>query len=441
MAWVVVPILAGLWPAGAARADGGLPSPQVTRLEPSCPGCAASLETFKLAQRMVLAGRYPEARALLAMLEQERRLDVERAFLQGYILVEAGDLKGGEKKFRQALDANPEMTQARLELARALYLQGHMTAADYHLRVSQRDTSLPPQIAATISQYRRAISDNRPWRLNASFGIAPDTNFTSAAPDRSVDLFGLPYDPAEDVRRKSGVGKTVGLSGSVRLPLGPSWSMGVEAAGRAANYRGSAGDEGIATLAIGPERDWGDSRARLAATVTQRWYGGKAATRLAGVQLSASRDARAGSLVGLELSARAIDNLISDGYDGWQFGAALSYERPISRALAGAVSLFAKREQLRLADASNLESGLSLGLGGELPLGLNAGASVQLSRVWFGADRADWRFEGRASLGLRAMRLMGFAPLVSYSYASNGSTLGVHEYQRHRVEFSFSRAF
>lgn len=412
-----------------------------------CSGQYSARQLFDIAQQLVLAKRYQEAAPLLAALAREDSLATERQFLEGYVLIETGDLKGGEKKFRAVLDNRPDMTRARLELARSLYLQGHNTAADYHFRVSQRDT-LPADIAAVVSQYRRVISEQRPWRVNMSFGFAPDTNFTSSTADRSVDLFGLPFDLSDDARRKSGIGQTGAISGSARLRLSPSWAIGVEAAGRMVNYRGNLGDDVIGTMAIGPQGSIGETQVKLAATGAYRWYGGRPATRLVGAQFSASRPVGDRGVLGLELSARSINNLVNNDYDGWQYGLAASYERPVSRALAASVSLFGKYEPLRAKAVSSFESGIALGFGGELPFGLNAGTSLQVSRAWFnapsplfGLTRKDLRFEGRASLTLRTMRMMGFAPMVSYSYANVGSSVDLFEFGRHRVEFSFSRTF
>jgi outer membrane protein len=439
--------LAVAMPAKAEDMRPTLPASTICPPNAICQGTYTPAQLFDLTQQLVMAKRYAEAEPLLRALQNSPQFAIERQFLEGYVLIETGNLKAGEKKFRAVLDAKPEMTRARLELARTLYLQGHNTAADYHFRVSQRD-QLPAEVAAVVSQYRRVISEQRPWRVNMSFGFAPDTNFNAATSDRSVDLFGLPFDLNEDARRKSGIGQTAAVSGSVRLKLSANWAMGVEAAGRVVNYRGSLGDDIIGSVAIGPQGKIGETEVRLAATAANRWYGGRPATRLIGAQFSASRPVGDRGILGLELSARSINNLVNNDYDGWQYGAAMSYERPVSRALAASVSVFTKYEPLREQSVSSFESGLAVGFGGELPLGLNVGTSLQASRAWFsgvspqfGDTRKDLRLEGRASLTFRQLRMMGFAPMVAYSYASAASTLSLYDFGRHRIEFSFSRTF
>ena len=93
--------------------------------------------------------------------------------------------------------------------------------------------------------------------------------------------------------------------------------------------------------------------------------------------------------------------------------------------------------------------GGNLGIGGELPLGLSASLSGGVSRALsdapiaiFGSTaRADWRFNGRATLGLRAFRMWGFSPSVSYSFTKTSSTLPLYDSSRHKLRFGFARYF
>jgi predicted Zn-dependent protease len=87
-----------------------------------------------IADRLVSAGRFDEARPYLEALTPVSGLAMERQFLEGYIAAESDDLPLAAKKFRAVLAIRPEMTRARLELARVLMLQGKDRAAEYHFR-------------------------------------------------------------------------------------------------------------------------------------------------------------------------------------------------------------------------------------------------------------------------------------------------------------------
>ena len=55
--------------------------------------------------------------------------------------------------------------------------------------------------------------------------------------------------------------------------------------------------------------------------------------------------------------------------------------------------------------------------------------------------RNDWRLNGRVTLGLRSMRVLGFSPSVSYSYSNTKSSLTLYQADRSRFRFALARYF
>ena len=110
--------------------------------------------------------------------------------------------------------------------------------------------------------------------------------------------------------------------------------------------------------------------------------------------------------------------------------------------MVASVNAFVRRDDLVSKSYSSTEVGGNVGIGGELPWGLNAGGSGGLSRVMFDApltflapdSRKDWRFNARAYLGARSVRLAGFSPSVTYTYNRIDSTLPLYAIDRHRIE-------
>ncbi len=90
-----------------------------------------------------------------------------------------------------------------------------------------------------------------------------------------------------------------------------------------------------------------------------------------------------------------------------------------------------------------------MGIGGELPFGVNAGISGGVSSAKYDAPlalfavnpRKDTRFNARVNLGLRQFRWLGFSPSVSYSFSKSASSLSLYDSKRHRLAFSFARYF
>lgn len=209
-------ILAGLAPA---------PDTAPAAKGPVCDGehCAVTLsapELLKAAERLVLARRFAEAAPLIAALEHAPQYEMERQFLEGYVAVETGDTATAVARFRAILAKRPDLVRVRLELARALAMQGKDSAADYHFRLAE-EADLPPEIERTIYASRSLIRDRKRWELEVSVGLAPDTNINSATSERVVDISlggsTLPIELDDDARRRSGAGQTAALSGSYRL--------------------------------------------------------------------------------------------------------------------------------------------------------------------------------------------------------------------------------
>ncbi len=391
---------------------------------------------------------------MLAALSNAPEMAMETNFLTGYVAVETGDLKGAAKAFRAVLRDRPEIVRARLELARVLMLQGKDSAADHHFRLAEQAADLPPEIARTIRDQRGVIRNRKKWHLNFDVGLAPDSNVNNATDARTIDVSvgngTIPIELNEEARRKSGVGQVANVSSGVRLRLSDGAAMVIDADGQFVNQSGKAADDVSALLAAGPELTMRNgARVTVQGIASQRWYGGRSATTGGGLRVSYQQDIGAGSRVGVQIDTRRIGSGYGKAFGGWQHAVYASYERVVNRAMVASLSLFARRDDLVSKAYSNTEVGGNVGIGGELPWGLNAGLSGGISRVMFDAplaflspeSRKDWRFNARAYLGARSLRVAGFSPSVTYTYNRIDSTLSLYAIDRHRVQFGLARYF
>lgn len=452
--------MAGLTLAAIAMAGSALAEPLAeTSQATPCPedGCSYQMtapEVLALAERLVAQGRYREAAPLIAALEHTPEFAMQRRFLAGFSAVETGDAKSAESNFRAALAINPNQTRVRLELARALMMQGKTASADHHFKVAQGDQALPDEIAASVKAYRGLLRDMRPWRLNVSAGFAPDSNITNGTNAESIDIaFGnqlVPLRLGEGARAKSGLGQTMGLSGAARLALSGETKFLIEGDAIATNYKGKRFDDLSGQLAIGPEfRLGGEGALSVQALGAWRWYGGKRANLSGGLRASYQRGLDSDKRLTIALDARRTDSGFDRVYDGWQIGGTASFEQAVSPTMIASASLFARRDLLNGKSYSGTEFGANLGIGGELPLGITAGISGGISRslydapipLFAGKPRNDLRLNGRVHLGLRSVRLLGFSPSVTYSYGENSSSLALYDSRRHRISFGFAKYF
>lgn len=406
------------------------------------------------AEHAVLAQRYNEARPMLAALSHAPEMAMERHFLQGYMAAQTNELKTAESEFRAVLRDRPDMTRARLELAQVLLRQGKEAAADHHYRLAEEDSDLPPEIEQTIRQVRGYIRSRRNWTFNLNFGLSPDSNINSATSAQSVDVYFTPKPISvsldDDARRKSGVGQTVGANGSVRLRLKDGLSMVVDANGQFTNQRGSDFDDISALIAAGPELTMKNGgRIAIQAVGYTRVYGGKVAQQGPGVRLTYQQNLPRGQRVSALVDVRKIDSHYSPVYDGTSYAGYFTYERVIRRSMVASATVYGRRDDLRSPGYSSKEFGLNLGIGGELPKGINAGLSAGISRALFDEPidfydpdaRRDWRFSGRANVGLRSIRVLGFSPSATYTFTKTSTNVSLYRNERHRLEFSLARYF
>ncbi|MEH6790035.1 surface lipoprotein assembly modifier [Parasphingorhabdus sp.] len=406
------------------------------------------------AEALVHAKQYQAALPLVEALGQVPELRMQQRFLAGYIAIETGDVKGAIKQFRSILDQNPGQTRVRLELARAYLLTGKEASADYHFRLAQNDENLPDEIAQTIRNTRSILRDQRIWRFSFDFGFAPDTNFNGATNAETIDInFGpikLPLQLDDNARERSGIGQTAGFSGGVRVKADDRLAFLLDADSKIVNYKGKEADDMVVQIAAGPElRIARYSSISLQAVGLQRWYGGRLATREYGGRLGYQQALSEGQRVGLELDARRTESQISDAYSGWQLGANATYEQLIGNSMIASASLFVRRDLLNAEGFSSFNYGANLGIGGELPLGLNAGVSASISRSEFDAplllysteNRHDWRGFARAYIGSRKLKFLGFSPSIDYNYSRVDSNYDLYQMSRHRVNFKFARYF
>ena len=426
---------------------------------PECVGgrCKISLTPEQLlsaADRLVSSRRFNEARPFLEALSQVPRLTMERNFLEGYIAAETGHLDVAAAKFRAVLAVRPDMTRARLELARVLMLQGKDRAADYHFRLAEDDGGLTDDVRRALYAARSSIRSRERWNLSLGFGLAPDTNINSATNDKTVNIsFGditLPLKLDPQARRSTGIGQTLSVAAQGRVPLSKKIALVGRLDGYGVNYSGAYADDMAVLLAAGPEMSPTDRvRLRLEGLVARRWYGRHLATRQTGLRLGGDKVPPHGGSIGAEIEARRTRSPINDGLDGWTYSARLSQEHVVSRSLFVGVTAFARRDALAASYFSNKEAGVMAGIGGELPHGFNAGLSTQLSYAWYDEPlralvpepRRDWRLSTRLYAASRRLRIGDFAPPISYSFTRNISNLGLYDFKRHRIEAQFTRIF
>lgn len=445
-------------PAWAAEAElpvtpvGLAAAPQCA--DGSCRVKVTSEQMLRAAEAAVAARDFAAAIPLVEALASVPEYATQQRFLDGFIAVETGNLERGAAQFRAILADNPRQTRVRLELARTLTLMGKEAAADYHYRLAEDDPDLPDEVSRTVRGVRSILRDRRPWRFSFDVGLAPDSNINSATAAETVTVnFGpiqLPLELDEQARRRSGIGQTGSYSAGLRLRTEGPLSLLVESDGRFTNYEEEFADDFYVSLAAGPEVMLGkEATVSLLATGERRWYGGRLASADHGARLGGQMLLGRGQRIGAAIDVRHSASGISDSYSGWLVGGNITYERVIARSFVASASLFARKDILESPAFANSSGGIAAGVGGELPLGLNAGLSGSFSIARYDAAqpiysnerREDTRYSGRAYLGMRSVRLLGFSPSIDYVFTRTDSNYTLYQAERHRFSFKLARYF
>ena len=111
--------------------------------------------------------------------------------------------------------------------------------------------------------------------------------------------------------------------------------------------------------------------------------------------------------------------------------------------------MLARRDMMAADFYSSKTLGANVGIGAELPWGINAGLSggITWSRydapqlVFSSEKREDWRFQARAYAGLRQLRIAGFSPSVEYQFMKVSTNYELYKSDRHRIHFKLARYF
>lgn len=409
-------------------------------------------ELLQRVDRLVAAREFALAKPLAEALQQDPAHRFQAQFLLGYIAAESGDLKTATDEFRAALASHPEATRVRLELARALMLQGKDAAASYHYRLAQRADDLPPEIRATVNSSLAQLRDRKPWALNVEVALVPDSNITGGtrSPTVDIDVGGgkIPFTLGGNAVARSGLGQSARAVGTYRTGTGIH-GLVADAEVSGVNYAGKSVDDYGAQLAFGPDIRTKSIVAYLQGVTAFRWYGGALATKQAGVRASVQKTREVGDRIAVSVDARHNNSMLNSAYNGWTGGVFATYERVVAKSFIASASAFARTDRLREQAYSDNEIGVSLGVGGELRHGLNAGVSATVSRARYFAPtlafstepRHDWRYAGRAYVGVRSIRFLGFSPSVTYNYSRNDSTLTLYKSSRSRFAFALARYF
>ncbi len=407
-----------------------------------------AVDVFGLADRARAEGRIDDAVTLYEALakDPDPQVRAEARFRKGMMLSDVKRYREAALAFRALLDEQPGATRVRLELARVLAAIGDEGAARRQLRQAQA-AGLPPEVAATVGQFDRALRSYK--RLGGTFevALAPDSNINRATQARVLDTIIAPLTLSDDARARSGIGAHLAGQGYARIRLSDNFAFVPRVSGLANLYRAGAFNDVSGSALAGLEWRRLRDRFSLSAGRTWRWYGGRPYAHTDAVTLDwlHGLDKRSQFVVSGSVSHAAYR--LNDLQDGMIYDLNLSVERALSARAGMSVAATATRQTARDPGYATVAGAVTL-TGWRETRRTTLFASVGVRRTegdaalfLFGDRRREWLLSARAGATFRALEVHGFAPFARLVYERNSSSVGLYDYRRVGAEFGITRAF
>lgn len=399
------------------------------------------------AKALIANGRLDAAAALLERGDWAD--ETERLFLLAEVSRRRGRHDAAIGQYRDILARRPDLARVRLELARTFFLAGDDDNAERQFRSVLGDDP-PREVRRNIERFLAQIRRRRGWSLDLALSLAPDSNINAGPTIREVDLFGVPFTLSEEARKSSGIGFTVATGGELRHAVGDDLRLRVGARLERREYAESRFDDSFASAFLGPQRLLAGDRgsASLLAVGFRRWLGKAGFSRALGARAEGDyalspRLRLAGYLEGL-----AVTHDDQPSRDGPLLAAGL--EAIFGLNGWSGLSLFAAASRERAEARHRRSTSLRAGLGwlGELPLGLTLQLRPEVvltefdgRQPLFQADRRDLLLRGSLQIVKRDVALMGFTPVLGYTYTRNDSSIAFYDFDRHRLTLGVTRLF
>ncbi|WP_126174309.1 surface lipoprotein assembly modifier [Altericroceibacterium xinjiangense] len=405
-------------------------------------------DLFALAAEAAAKGQSDDPLTLYNALSRDPDIEIrtEARFRKGQLLESLGRPADAALEYRAILDAKPDATRVRLELARMLVLLGDERGARRALRQAQA-AELPPDTAALIDQFAASLRSRRPFGGSVQVGLAPDTNINRATSARTLETIIAPLTLSEDARGQSGVGLLAAGQAYARVSVAPDLSIVPRVSGRGAFYRESAFNDISGSALLGLEWQLGNDRLTPSAGRTWRWYGDNLLATTDTVTLTWIRPVNRRMQVIASGSAAYADYKQNRLQSGGLYDLSATLEYALDQRSGIGTTLSGTRQ-----DAA--DPGYATTSGGFVLYGWReAGRTTVFATVGarrtagderlflFLEPRREWLLQASAGATLRQFTWQGFAPTVRAGIERNVSNVGLYDYRRFNTEFGITRAF
>ncbi len=165
--------------------------------------------------------KWRAARKLASLMLTDTPSSLHLLFLSGQINEQLNEYQKAIDAYRKMLEINSQLVRPRYELARMLFADGAMGAAEYQFRLVL-SLNLPPEVQQTVRQYLQHIAQQRTsWGI--SIAMIPSTNINNGTSEKGYSKDGVEYVYSKDTQAQSGIGANLSLWGERRFGSKLQW--------------------------------------------------------------------------------------------------------------------------------------------------------------------------------------------------------------------------
>ena len=345
----------------------------------------------------------------------------------------------------------PGLVRVHLELGRAFFLKREDDLARRHFEWVLAGNQ-PQPVVANVSRFLAVMQARKRWSFNVGAALAPDTNIGADSEERTIHIFGFPFQRDAEELTTSGIG--VALWGGAEYQVPVAERLRLRAGGEAARreYGGSEFDQLYLAAHLGPRWFIDDStEASLLASARQRWTGTAPDNRELGARLEVGY--RVSPRVTVSGQASWHDRRYrTEGHrDGPIMDASLHGSWVVTPTVRAHLSAGHRRERPESMRERNRSRWIGAGFSVILPAGFTVGGGGEVrwtdfESEWFphtppGEDRADRTRSLRLSVHNRGFTIYGFSPELVVVNEARATNAQLYDYERTHGELRFVRQF
>lgn len=398
-------------------------------------------------KRMIVVGDLDKAGRILAAMHKSIGDDPDVLFLLGSIAMLQERYDDAILFYQTMLSRDPGLARVRLELARVYFLTGDDNAAKYHFQFVLA-SDVPPMVKKNILSFLSEIRARKRWNWNFSFGVAPDTNINAAPDDETTTIFGLPFELSDEATKSSGIGISGRLSGEYLWPVRDGLKIRAMADGSRTEYKGKTFDDTFLFAGLGPQWNWRRTSLGIFGTASRRWFGPGGFNHAIGGRIEVDHRLGERWFVAGALSGSSVRYDRDEGRDGTVFSLSGAATYTLNAKSYARVLFGVARENTVAKPLSNTTLRLGLGYSRLLPRGVSVSVQPDISLRWFdeeqaafGKTRRDTLIRASVNIIKRDWTILGFAPVLGYTFISNRSNIDFFSFTRSRAEIGFTREF